>query len=295
MYRELQDFVDMVFNQLETARAYVRKMYRYFVSDIIDEEIESDIITPLANDLYNNGYQHIPILKTLLKSVHFYDEDDASSTDDIVGGKVKTPYDLFCGTINLFEIPNTDENNLNRHFFTNYAEIGVEHFTNCGMSVNGPITVEGFPGYYDAPSYSKNWFTSNILYERFSYGTSFKRGRVRETDQEIPYQLDIVQWVQNNLDDPAGPGTPEAPIGASDANLVVNEFLTYLVPELPTGDRFTFFEQRLLGGLSPVNWYFTWKDFLDTGDDAAVKLALERLFDAITSSPEYQPYNAITS
>ena len=46
MYRELNDFVDMVFDQLETARAYVRKMYRFFVLDKITTEIETDIIEP---------------------------------------------------------------------------------------------------------------------------------------------------------------------------------------------------------------------------------------------------------
>ena len=290
MYRELQDFVDMVFNQTETARAYVRKMYRYFVSDIIDSEIETDVIAPLGAMLFNNGYQHIPVLKTLLKSVHFYDEDDANNSDDIVGGKMKTPYELFCGSINLFEIPNSDVNNLRNHFFNNYTEIAIEHFNHAGMSINGPITVEGFPGYYDAPSYSKNWFSSNILYERFSYGASFKRGRVRNTEMAIPYQMDLVQWVANNLDDPTGPGTPEAPIGASDSSFLVPCVLQYLVPELPTGERYTYFEQQLLGGLSPINWYFTWKDYLDSGDEAAVKVALERLYDAIMSSPEFQTF-----
>lgn len=288
MSRELEDFIDMVFGQLETARAYVRKMYRYFVSDIINEEIEMDIVEPLAIQLQNNGYQHIPILKTLLKSVHFYDEDDASTVDEIIGGKLKTPYDLFCTTINMFEIPNTDENSLQTHFFFNYNEIADEHFNVVGMDLYGPLTVEGFPGYYDAPGYSKNWFSSNNLYERFSYGTSFKRGKVRGTDMDLPYKVDLVKWINDHFDDPAGPGTPEAPIGASHAVELVQNILGYLIPELPLAERYQFYEEKLLGGLSPINWYFTWKDYLDTGEESAVKLALESLYDAILASPEYQ-------
>ena len=64
MYRELQDFVDMVFNQTETARAYVRRLYHFFVKDIISEEAEQTIIQPLADQLYNDAYHIENTLKT---------------------------------------------------------------------------------------------------------------------------------------------------------------------------------------------------------------------------------------
>jgi hypothetical protein len=290
MYRELEDFVDMVFNQLETAKAYVRKMYLFFVSDIIDEEIETDVITPLANTLLSNGYQHIPVLSTLLKSVHFYDEDDSDSSNEIIGGKIKSPMEMFCTSINLLEIENSDQNDLDRHFRSNGGRIYNDHFRDCGMDLRGPITVEGYPGNYDSPSYSRNWFSTNFLYERFTYGVSFRRGKVRETNSRFPYQMDIVQWTSDNIDDPTGPGTPTAPIGAADASLVVNDMLTYFLPEMPTGDRYVYFEQRLLGGLSPINWYFNWTEYLDTAEDSSVRVALERIYDAIMSSPEFQTF-----
>ncbi|MCR9290983.1 MAG: DUF1800 domain-containing protein [Bacteroidetes bacterium] len=94
MFRELQDFVDMVFNQKETARAYVRRLYQFFIHDIITKEIESDIIQPLADQFYNNGYELKPIMEILLKSKHFYDEDDSDNSDNIIGGKIKSPLDL---------------------------------------------------------------------------------------------------------------------------------------------------------------------------------------------------------
>ncbi len=192
MYRELQEFVDMIFDQLETARAFTRKMYRFFVSDNIDEEIEVDIIEPLAAELNNNGYQHIPVLKTLLKSVHFYDEDDSDSSNEIIGGKIKSPMELFCTSVNLLNIENTDQNDLERHFKGNYNRVATEHFTKVGMDIIGPPTVEGFPGYYDETAgFSKAWFKTNVLYERFTYGLSFRRGKVRNNNGDIPYKMDI--------------------------------------------------------------------------------------------------------
>ena len=65
---ELDDFVDMIFNQIETAKNYVRKLYRMFVRSEWDQDVEDDIITPLAQQLQSNGYNLLEVLKTLLKS-----------------------------------------------------------------------------------------------------------------------------------------------------------------------------------------------------------------------------------
>jgi len=289
MYRELNDFVDMVFDQPETARAYVRKMYRFFVLDKITTEVETDIIEPLANQLRNNGYQHVPILKTLLKSQHFYDDDDGNSTNEIVGGKMKSPLEMFYLSVNLLNIQNSDSGAYALFREREYAVIN-RHFKNIGYDPFGPITVEGYPGFYDAPGYSKNWFSANRIYERFTYGISFRRGRVRNTGSVLPYQCNMVQWVENNVDDSAGPGTPAAPIGAADASKLVDDMLTYFLPEMPVNDRYTYFENKLLGGLSPINWYFSWKEYLETGNDSNVRVGIENLYDALMSSPEFQTF-----
>ena len=290
MYRELDDFVTMVFDQQETARAYVRKMYRFFVLDNISAEVETDIIEPLATQLRNNGYQHEVVLKRLLKSEHFYDDDDNDSTNEIIGGKMKSPLEMFIVSTNLLDIQNTDTDLENLFGSPRQHNIHNEHFRNVGYDFRGPNTVEGYPGFYDAPGYSKNWFSANYIYERFTYGISFRRGRRRNTNSFIPYKCDMVQWVENNVDDPAGPGTVPAPIGAANASKLVDDMLTYLLPDMPTGDRYDYFENKLLGGLSPINWYFSWVEYLNTNDDSNVRVGIESLYDAIMSSPEFQTF-----
>ena len=54
MWTELQAFVDMIFAQPETAKNLCRRLYHFFVSRNITAEIETDIITPLANTLIAN-------------------------------------------------------------------------------------------------------------------------------------------------------------------------------------------------------------------------------------------------
>jgi hypothetical protein len=291
MYRELTDFVNMVFNQPETARAYVRKMYRFFVKDIIDPEVETDIIQPLADDLFNGDYQPIPVLKRLLKSAHFYDMDDFKADDEIIGSKIKSPFELFCTTINMLNLENNLDGDLEYLFKDGRRAIADEHFTAVGMDIKGPETVEGFPGYYDETAgFSRAWFTTNIVFQRYSYGTSFKRGRVRNTFRELPYQVDIVAWTVNNIDDGGDIGTPSSPMGAADAYRLVNDVLSFFLPELPQGTRYNYFLQALLGGLSPTNWYFSWKEYIDTGEVDNIKVGLERLYDAVLASPEFQTF-----
>jgi len=91
MYRELDDFLDMIFNQLETAKHICRKLYRHFVHADINDEIENDIIIPLASTFKNNNYELAPVLERLLKSQHFYNEDDYGNNIKIIGGMIKSP------------------------------------------------------------------------------------------------------------------------------------------------------------------------------------------------------------
>jgi len=88
--QELEDFVDMVFNQMATAKSYARRLYRFFVGRDITDAIEQDIITSLAQTLYDNNYEIQPAVTQLLCSKHFYDEDDSTVGDNVIGNMVKS-------------------------------------------------------------------------------------------------------------------------------------------------------------------------------------------------------------
>lgn len=64
--------IDMIFNQDEVSRFICRKFYRWFVYYDINEEVEANIIEPLAQMLRENNYEVAPVLKVLLSSAHFY-------------------------------------------------------------------------------------------------------------------------------------------------------------------------------------------------------------------------------
>ena len=247
MYRELQDFVDMIFNQVETARAYVRRMYRFFVSDRINPEIESDIIAPLGNQLYNDGYELEQTLKTLLRCVHFYDEDDSSNTDEIVGGKIKSPLELAVTSINLF-----DANQLGvlNDEFIHYNQTAnwflYSHLNHMGFTFY-PLSVEGYPGFFKGASYSKYWFDQSTIAYRYRLSYALLEGRSVRDNRVLPFQTDVVSYFTENF------------TNQEYADELIKRFLEITLPEMPTGDRYQYFRQKLLGDLSPINWAFEWQ------------------------------------
>ena len=71
MWRELDDFVTMVFNQRATAKLLARRLYVYFVAKEITNSVEQEILEPLTDIIFENDYELKPALRVLLKSEHF--------------------------------------------------------------------------------------------------------------------------------------------------------------------------------------------------------------------------------
>ncbi|MEN0007004.1 MAG: DUF1800 family protein, partial [Bacteroidota bacterium] len=278
MYRELDDLVRMIFQKKETAKAYVRRLYRFFVSDRINEEIEQSIIGPLSDQLYNDDYVIENTLKKLLKSVHFYDEDDSSNTDEIIGGKIKSPLELVVSSVGLFQANqigvlnnNPDHYNQTANWFLN------SHLAPMGFSVY-PLSVEGYPGFFKGPNYSKFWFDQSTIAYRFRLPQAFLKGRSVKSNRVLPFQINLVNFFETHF------------TNLEYADQLVQQFLALCFPEMPTDERYEYFRQKLLGELSPINWLFEWQGYQESGNDEAVRVALTALFEAVVGSPEFQTF-----
>ena len=88
------DVIDILFQQrgIEVCRFICEKLYKFFVSPSVDELIRMDIINPLAQTMFNNNYELLPVLKQLFKSEHFFDEN-------AVGVVIKSPFDSILGYV----------------------------------------------------------------------------------------------------------------------------------------------------------------------------------------------------
>ena len=281
MLAELDQYITLVFNQPETAKNICRKLYRYFVYRDITPAVETDIIIPLANTLQSNNYNLTAVLNQLLQSKHFYDLDDGVATDNKIGAIVKSPLELVMNTVRFFGIsPFTFPGATPATIWDNFYRSGLREniLKNADMFLFSTTTVAGFPAYYLAPKWDRNWFDASSITQRYYLGRCFlENKRLPYSNTSLGVQLDIVTWIRNNISTP------------SNGNAIVDELINFLLPEIPDAARRTYFlNQTLLGTLSLINWQNEWNNYINTGSTTVVKPRLELLFKAILYSQEYQ-------
>jgi len=279
MNEELDDFVEMVFAQEETAKAYCRKLYRFFVRSTWDASVESDIITPLAQELISNNFEILPVVTTLLSSQHFYDEDNTNNSDEIIGGMVKHPLQMLNEVITLFQIPipdpDTEADDYYVQFFRRFAHDSF--LDSAGMDFFSPNTVAGYPAYYQEPSFDRLWFSSNTIITRYKLIESFIRGRNSIfPNASIKTEIDIVAFVENNIT------TPKF------IRDLVSELASLLYPEDISTERITYFIEIALDGFADFYWTGIWNDYISTGDDTIVRNRLNTLVTTMVNAAEFQ-------
>ncbi len=281
MDRELQDMITMIFNQEETARFFCRRLYRYFVNTVIDAEIESDIIAPLAQEFISQNFEIQPIVEMLLKSEHFYDLDDIESADNNIGALITSPMEQMLRTITYFNLEVPDQTTDTERFDRFYRRFVQQTYCELsGMEVFAPTTVAGYEAYYQEPNFTKNWFNSSNIIARYKLGEMFITGlRLLESGNNGYVYANMVDFVENTITD------------ASDAVLLVEELTTHLLPEAIDADRMNYFlNDVFLDGLSPINWQVEWNNYLNSGDNSDVEIPLNRLYQTLMYCQEYQSF-----
>jgi uncharacterized protein (DUF1800 family) len=281
MTQELTDFVNMIFAQQQTAISYCKRLYRYFVSDKITAEVTTDIIIPLSVELMANDYNLTTVLKTLLKSKHFYDQDDSNSLDNVIGSIVRHPFEQMAQALTFFDIsiPNPITNTENHYHNWSYRTLANVVFPAGGLEVFRPENVAGYPAYYQEPGYSRNWFNTSTLIARYKlYDILITGNRVLAGGSNGGVQLYAAPFVKNS-------GYFTNPATAS---VLVTEFCNFLLPETPTALRYQYYLDVFLDGLSSTNWMFEWQAYVTTGIDTSVKIPIQRLIKVLLSSQEYQ-------
>jgi len=276
-YDELNQLIEMIYTQMETARFFCRRLYRFFVYYEITDEIESDIIEPLAQTLYNNNYEVKPVLEQLLSSEHFFDINNSSPQNNNFGALIKSPVDLVIGTFRTLNISlPTDPMELYHYAYSQGISRMID---DQGMKFYKPIDVAGYPPYHQVPAYNRNWISANNLAERYHMANQLIDGKISDDTQNILYKLDTVAFVEdsNNISDP------------SDANVLVQELVEIMFPQPIPQERLDYFVNTvLLNGLQPEMWTDEWNSYAGGGDDVGVRTQLDLLFKIMMQSPEYQ-------
>lgn len=295
---ELSDFVEMIFSNDETAKSYCRKLYRFFVRREWTPDVENDIITPLSQQFINSGYNLLSVTQTLLKSQHFFDEDNSDSTDEIIGGMIKSPVQFLTEIVSFLDIsvPNPEASSANPpatwstdqldffHFYRKFCHDSF--FPGGGMSIFSPDTVAGYPGDYQAPDFDRSWFSSNTIVARYKTMESLISGQNRIIGvltnnngnnyyQNIKVQFNSVSYISNNISDPF------------DSYGIVVKLVQLFFCETLDSSRINYFRE-ILDDNNSGYWASAWADFQATGNDVQVKTRLDELFTKLINAAEFQ-------
>ncbi len=273
---ELDDLLEMIFAQEETAKFICRKLYRFFVFYQIDDATEQDIILPLSKILQKNNFEIKPVLQTLLSSQHFFEAS-------LRGTNIKSPADFCIGLMREFNVSLFPGSDL-------IAEYSVWEFVHnqaatMQQNIGDPPNVAGWPAYYQQPQYYKLWINSDTLPRRnqlsdrlLGYGFTAKNGNKINIDT-IAYALALPH--------------PEDP----DALISDSIELLYTV-QLPAAEKEHIKSNILLSNLQgeAANHYWSnaWQTLIEKPDDAVNKKEvmnkLKNLYKYLMNRPEYQVY-----
>ena len=142
-----QDIIDILFQEKKEliANFICEKLYRYFVSPVLNKEITSE----LASTFISNNFELVPVYQQLFKSEHFFDLNSSNVL-------IKSPIDLFVYMQNDFEFvfPENFQKNHTNYMKARCIEMGQEIFK--------PIDVAGWQENHD-------WISTGTLPMRWEF------------------------------------------------------------------------------------------------------------------------------
>jgi uncharacterized protein (DUF1800 family) len=266
---EYQDLVNLIFQQAETARFLVRKLYRWFVYYAIDAQVETDIISPLAQVLVQNNYDVAPVLRALFSSEHFFDVLN-------VGCLIKSPLDFTVGLCRQMQMAFPPASNAATQYAM-WTYLNSLSFVQQ-QTLGDPPNVAGWAAYYQTPQFHELWINAATLPRRNQMTDLF----ISTGYNRSGFRL-IIDPVALTLSLPAAT--------ASDCNLLIAEFVQLMLPIPLTASQMAFLKSTLLPGLPDFEWTVEWQDYLAAPTSAARKAAvttkLQAMLRALMGLAEY--------
>lgn len=262
---EYADLIDIIFQQDAAARFICRKLYRWFVYYVIDDEIEQTIIAPMAQILRDNDFDIKPVLRALLMSEHFYDTNS-------IGCIIKNPIDFFNGLLKQFKVRFPED------FQQKYALWnGIFRIAELlQMIYYQPPSVAGWKAYHQAPTYNQLWINSVTLILR-QYITDVMSTTGFESFNGR-FKVDALRFVEEieNVDDP---------------NELIRGIADIVFPNSLEQAQIDVLKEVLIPGLPDFEWTFEWQAYVNNPGNDEIRLAVETrvrlLLRAMLARPEY--------
>jgi hypothetical protein len=236
----------------------------------INETIEKNVIEPLTDIFFNNGTEIKTLLKALLTSEHFYD-------DNFRGCMIKNPMDLAVGTFRLLEIQQPPADNpVQTYSFWNWI---YSQASGQNMTLGNPPDVAGWTAWYLAPLYNELWITSATLPSRTALIKTAVQTGVKTAEMTVKAVMDPFKMAGLA----ANPG---------DINDLIQTLAGLLLPVAPTAEMIAIFKDVMIPGLPDGTWTSEWNKYISNPNDQSQKTAVSNrliaLINKMTSIPEFQ-------
>jgi uncharacterized protein (DUF1800 family) len=285
MLDEIDQLINLIYNQAETHKNVCRKIYRFYVYHDITTAIDNTIIADMVTTFTTNNYKIEPVIRELLQSQHFFDSADATIDNDNFGAIIKSPLQLVSETLNFFEYQLPDYVSQSESFYMK-AENLLNALENQGMKLMNPFDVAGYEAYHQFPLYHRMWINTNALTQRYKFIYDTMTTENMEDDNVT---VDLLAYMQLRFS-----------TNASDPDLLIREIASYILPMYSEGPEITtqrldWFKAQLfkLGQALPqgplVFWQFSWANANTiTASEEDSRGMLQDLINAMMQSPEYQ-------
>ena len=266
---ETDELIDMIFSKAATAHYICAKLYRFFVYYNIDAEIDKTVITPLAQLLIDNNFEIKPVISRLLKSEHFY-------TDNNIGCYIRTPLDLLIGTFRTFDIeipPGIDT--IQTYAIWNYVLL---YSGKLGLDIGDPPNVAGWQPFYEAPAYHEIWINSNTLPLRMAFTDMMLTTGFSVSDGPT-ISIDVLRFTRQYQ-------------FAQNPDSLINHFTSLLLGVSISESEHDRLKSILLSGqLSNGYWAQAWESYLAEPNEENISIVKGRLTELLMSIlryPEHQ-------
>jgi uncharacterized protein (DUF1800 family) len=267
---EYKSLIALIFQNKETAKFLTRKIYRWFVYYRITDEIEKNIIEPLANILYDSDYEIKPVLKKLLCSQHFFDENNR-------GCVIKNPLEFTVGIIRQFELSQPSSSDyIASYSFWNWI------YSQCvlqNMEIGDPPDVAGWQAWYLTPRYYELWINSATLPNRTNLLKAVIQTGIKTSEMTAKVIADpfVLAYLADN---------------PSDINNLLTALTGLFFPMPLQPAQMTALKEVLIPGLPDFEWTVEWNKYVNNPADAnqkkAVGNSLTALLMKMVSMAEFQ-------
>jgi len=266
---DVDALISIILQTNECAKYIVRRLYTWFVYYDITADIETNVITPLADIFRSSNYSIPTVLKALFKSEHFFDPIN-------YGAIIKSPVDMYVSMIREFNVAlaASPVDVMYQHWKNIYDKARVE-----GQNIGDPPNVAGWTAYYEAPSYYELWMSSSSIQTKAINLKAFSNAGVKVSGINIV--IDSVAFNKQFAD-------------AGDPDAVVRNFIQYLLPvdDLPAEQKAAMKSFLVPPNESNAYWSNEWNRYLATPATyyTEVKGILDQLMRPIVAMAEYYLY-----